>query len=67
MIFSLAGEGQLIPVDGWITLLDEIGAKWQFPSKGVETRVAAAMLVAVDDATALASGRGASGLSARSR
>ena len=47
MIFSLVGEGQLTALDGWITLLDELTANEGYPSKGVETRAAAAMLVAI--------------------
>ena len=48
MIFSCAGGGQSAPMARWIALLDEIMQEAPgFPTKGVETRVAIAMLVAI--------------------
>src|SRR4030095_2406233 len=48
VIFALMSEGELVPMDRWIALLDEIMHDApQFPSKGVETRVATAMLIAL--------------------
>ena len=48
VIFAYLGEGELVPMDPWIALFDEIMREPpQFPSRGVETRVAGAMLVAV--------------------
>ena len=47
MIFGFLSEGVLVPMDRWIALLDEILQDAPaFPSKGVEARVATAMLVA---------------------
>ena len=47
MIFAYLSEGVLIPMDRWIALLDDIMQDAPaFPSKGVEARVATAMLVA---------------------
>jgi len=48
MIFAYLSEGALIPVDLWIARLDGIMKDAPgFASKGVEARVAAAMLVAI--------------------
>ena len=48
MIFAYISEGVVVPMDRWITLLDDIMQDAPaFPSKGVETRVATAMLVAI--------------------
>ena len=48
LIFAYLGEGELVPMDRWIALFDEIMREApQFPSRGVETRVAGAMLVAL--------------------
>jgi LuxR family transcriptional regulator, maltose regulon positive regulatory protein len=48
MIFAYISEGVLVPMDRWIALLDDILQDAPaFPSKGVETRVATAMLVAI--------------------
>ncbi len=47
MIFAYMSEGVLIPMDRWIALLDDIMQDAPaFPSRGVEARVATAMLVA---------------------
>jgi ATP/maltotriose-dependent transcriptional regulator MalT/DNA-binding SARP family transcriptional activator len=47
MIFAYVSEGVLVPMDRWIALLDDIMQDAPaFPSKGVEVRVATAMLVA---------------------
>ncbi len=47
VIFAYMSEGVLIPMDRWIALLDDIMQDAPaFPSKGVEVRVATAMLVA---------------------
>jgi ATP/maltotriose-dependent transcriptional regulator MalT len=47
VIFALISEGQLAPMDRWISVLDDILAETPaFPTKGVETRVAIAMLIA---------------------
>jgi ATP/maltotriose-dependent transcriptional regulator MalT/DNA-binding SARP family transcriptional activator len=47
MIFAYLSEGVLIPMDRWIALFDDIMRDAPpFPSKGVEARVATAMLVA---------------------
>jgi ATP/maltotriose-dependent transcriptional regulator MalT/DNA-binding SARP family transcriptional activator len=47
MIFAYLSEGVLIPMDRWIVLFDDIMQDAPaFPSKGVEARVATAMLVA---------------------
>jgi LuxR family transcriptional regulator, maltose regulon positive regulatory protein len=48
IIFAYLSEGESIPLDRWIAVLDEIMAKApEFPSKGAETRVAVAMLSAI--------------------
>jgi LuxR family transcriptional regulator, maltose regulon positive regulatory protein len=48
MIFAYIGEGVVVPMDRWIALLDDIMQDAPaFPSKGVEARVATAMLVAI--------------------
>jgi LuxR family maltose regulon positive regulatory protein len=47
VIYAYASEGESIPLDRWIAILDEIKEASPFPSKGIETRVAAAMLVAL--------------------
>ena len=48
VIFGYLSEGVLVPMDRWIALLDDIMRDApEFPSKGVETRVAVAMLVAI--------------------
>ncbi len=47
VVYAYASEGESIPLDRWIVILDEITAASPFPSKGIETRVASAMLVAV--------------------
>src|SRR6185369_7602662 len=47
VVFALVSEGQVRPMDRWIALLDEILREApEFPTQGVETRVATAMLVA---------------------
>ena len=47
VIFAYMSEGLLTPMDRWIALLDDIMREAPaFPSKGVEARVATAMLVA---------------------
>jgi LuxR family transcriptional regulator, maltose regulon positive regulatory protein len=47
MIFGFLSEGALVPMDRWIALFDDIMQDAPaFPSKGVEARVATAMLVA---------------------
>lgn len=48
VIFAYVSEGELVSMERWIALLDEMtqGAPG-FPSRGVETRVAGAMLVAL--------------------
>jgi LuxR family transcriptional regulator, maltose regulon positive regulatory protein len=47
MIFGFLSEGAFVPMDRWIALLDDIMKDAPtFPSKGVEARVATAMLVA---------------------
>ena len=47
MIFGLLSEGALAPMDRWIALFDDIAPDAvTLPSKGVETRVATAMLIA---------------------
>jgi len=47
-VYAYASEGEAAPMDRWIALLDEIRQDApEFPTKGVETRVAAAMLVAL--------------------
>jgi DNA-binding SARP family transcriptional activator len=48
VIFAYMSEGELVSMDRWIALLDErMLEATRFPSKGVETRVAGAMLVAL--------------------
>jgi len=48
IIFGYFGAGEFVPMDRWIDLLEEIMADTPvFPSKGVETRVAVAMLCAI--------------------
>ena len=48
VVYAYASEGEAAPMDRWIALLDEIRQDApEFPTKGVETRVAAAMLVAL--------------------
>ena len=48
MIFAYMSEGVVVPMDRWIALLDDIMQDAPaFPSKGVEARVATAMLVAI--------------------
>jgi len=48
VIFSLVSEGRVAPMDRWLGLLEEIIDQTPaFPSKGVETRVATAMLAAI--------------------
>jgi ATP/maltotriose-dependent transcriptional regulator MalT/DNA-binding SARP family transcriptional activator len=48
IIFAYLSEGESVPLDRWIAVLDEIMAKApEFPSKGAETRVAVAMLSAI--------------------
>jgi hypothetical protein len=48
MIFAYISEGVVVPMDRWIALLDDIMQDAPaFPSKGVETRVATAMLVVI--------------------
>src|SRR5262245_41419711 len=47
MIFGFLSEGALAPMDRWIALVDDIRQDAPaFPSKGVEARVATAMLAA---------------------
>ena len=47
-IYAYASEGEAVPFDRWIALFDEIRKKApELPTKGVETRVAASMLVAL--------------------
>ena len=47
VIFGSLSEGAFVPMDRWIALLDDIMKDAPaFPSKGVEARVATAMLVA---------------------
>jgi ATP/maltotriose-dependent transcriptional regulator MalT/DNA-binding SARP family transcriptional activator len=46
-IFACVSEGDVIPIDRWTKLLEEIMREAPFPSKGVETRVACAMLTAI--------------------
>jgi len=48
IIFAYLSEGESVPLDRWIAMLDEIMAEApEFPSKGAETRVAVAMLSAI--------------------
>jgi ATP/maltotriose-dependent transcriptional regulator MalT/DNA-binding SARP family transcriptional activator len=48
IIFAYETEGEAVPFDRWIAVLDEIMQETrEFPSKGVETRVAGAMLGAI--------------------
>jgi DNA-binding SARP family transcriptional activator len=48
VIYAYASEGESVPFDRWIALLDEIRDDVpEFPTKGVETRVATAMMVAM--------------------
>jgi LuxR family transcriptional regulator, maltose regulon positive regulatory protein len=47
-IFALMSEGNVLAMDRWLTVLDEILLDAPgFPTKGVETRVATGMLVAI--------------------
>jgi LuxR family maltose regulon positive regulatory protein len=48
IVLAYLSEGESLPLDRWIAVLDEImGATPEFPSKGVETRIAVAMLSAI--------------------
>jgi LuxR family maltose regulon positive regulatory protein len=48
VIFAYVSEGDVIPIDRWTTLLEDVMQDAPaFPSKGVETRVACAMLIAI--------------------
>ena len=48
VVFAYVSSGEHIALDRWIALLDEItGDAPGFPTKGVETRVACAMLAAI--------------------
>ena len=48
LIYAYASDGEFLPLERWIRVFDEIKPHdTAFPSKGIETRVAAAMLVAV--------------------